>query len=334
MINQHTASNKFKSVVKRILDWLTLGYATSHRSLINKNKLLSRELEKWKVGMNPPGHFYNPFPFEKEIENYKQNPLLDDINLNETHQLKLVKEIAQHYTQLPFSFNKSSKFHYYYDNNYFTYADATLSFCLLLHWKPNKIIEIGSGFSSALMLDVNNHFMHGSLDITFIEPYPARLKSLLEPKSQHKLIEKPVQEVDIKEFEKLKAGDILFIDSSHVSKHGSDVNYILFSILPRIRKGVFIHIHDVFYPFTYPREWLRQGRGWNEAYMIRSFLSYNQHFQIELFADFLIQEHTDWFKANMPQCLMSNSIVPDFRTGKPIELNTNGQSLWLQKIQD
>ena len=90
---------------------------------------------------------------------------------------------------------------------------------------------------------------------------------------RHRLVNVKLQDVDLKEFDKLKSGDVLFIDSTHVSKIGSDVNYLFFEILPRLHRGVYIHIHDIFYPFEYPKDWIDEGRAWNENYILRAFLN-------------------------------------------------------------
>ena len=128
-----------------------------------------------------------------------------------------------------------------------------------------------------------------------------------------KIIEKKVQEVALDFFRELEKGDILFIDSSHVSKCGSDLNYLLFNVLPILNKGVFIHFHDIFFPFEYPKEWVIGGRNWNENYLIRAFLMNNKNYEICLFSHYLHIHHPDIFQ-NMPLA------KKDF-----------GGSLWLEK---
>jgi hypothetical protein len=110
----------------------------------------------------------------------------------------------------------------------------------------------------------------------------------------------PVQDVPLSDFDALASGDILFVDSSHVAKTGSDVNRILFEILPRLRSGVFVHVHDVHYPFEYPRQWVYEGRAWNEAYLLRAFLEFNDEFEIVLFASYLATFHHDLLMRIMP----------------------------------
>src|SRR5205814_62343 len=102
-------------------------------------------------------------------------------------------------------------------------------------------------------------------------------------------------------FEKLNSGDILFVDSTHVVKTGNDVNYILFEIIPRLKSGVLIHFHDIFYPFEYPKDWVFMGRNWNEDYFLKAFLMYNNEFEIILFSDYLHKHHKEIFK-EMPLC--------------------------------
>src|SRR5262245_48406157 len=108
--------------------------------------------------------------------------------------------------------------------------------------------------------------------LTFAEPYPDRLKQMLTPRDADvwRLIVAPVQQCPLEECDVLEAGDFPFIDSSHVSKFGSYLNFLFSSVPPRLRRGVLVHIHDVCYPFDYPLAWLKQGRAWNEIYLLRA----------------------------------------------------------------
>jgi hypothetical protein len=129
--------------------------------------------------------------------------------------------------------------------------------------------------------------------------------SLVKQQDREKMrtISDRLQEVDIGEFEALEANDILFVDSTHVSKVNSDVNRIFFEILPRLHAGVHIHFHDIIYPFEYPREWIYEGRAWNEAYLLRTFLQYNHAFRIVLMNTFMERYHASFFRERMPLCL-------------------------------
>ena len=154
--------------------------------------------------------------------------------------------------------------------------------------------------------------------MTFLDPAPDLLLEQLEPTDNYRgrVLRMAVQDAPINLFDSLEEGDILFIDSSHVSKTGSDVNDYLFRILPALQPGVLIHIHDVLYPFEYPATWIRdEKRSWNEAYIIRAFLQHNNAFEIAYFNDLVYNKYSDLTNATMPLCL-----------------NNRGGSLWLRKL--
>jgi predicted O-methyltransferase YrrM len=190
---------------------------------------------------------------------------------------------------------------------------------MIRHLNPKKIIEVGSGFSSAVMLDTNEKFMQNTIHCSFIEPYPKRLKSLLKSDDVNKVTihEKRLQEMSLNIFSELSDNDILFIDSTHVSKFNSDVNYVIHTILPKLEKGVHIHFHDVFYPFEYPANWLLEGKAWNENYILRAFLEYNGIFKIELFDTYLQWKFGNELKERFP-----------FLGKDP------GGAIWLKKCKD
>lgn len=269
----------------------------------------------------PPGHFYSPIPnlsdvLDKEELIFKYKKEFPGVDLREEEQLEMLDSLAIYYKELPFPEEPNTSCRYYYQNRFFCYSDAIILYAMLRHLKPKKVIEVGSGFSSAVMLDTNEGFLDSAVNFTFIEPYPERLYNLLneQDKLQHQVIEKPVQEVDIDLYQMLDAGDILFIDSSHVVKIGSDVAHIIFEILPRLKPGVIVHFHDIFCSFEYPKEWLEEGRAWNEGYFLRAFLQYNSVFQILYFNSFMGEFYQQELKHKMPLCLR----------------NTGG-SLWLKK---
>ena len=121
-------------------------------------------------------------------------------------------------------------------------------------------------------------------------------------KEQVRLFDKRIQDVPPEVFTELQSGDLLFIDSSHVVKCGSDLQLLMFEILPRLRPGVVVHFHDVFYPFEYPDDWLTERRGWNEQYFLRAFLSYNSEWSILFFNTFVHHKFGDMIKEKMPLC--------------------------------
>lgn len=257
------------------------------------------------------------------------------IDMRLKQQLALLKELRLHYPAINFSKEQRDGERYYYDNAYFSYSDAIFYSLLIRYFKPKRIIEVGSGFSSACALDTLEAMSHKA-ELAFIDPSLDRLNSLLKAKDKEsyriEIINTVVQEIPSVFFKSLKQNDILFIDSSHVSKTGSDLNYLLHEILPSLNEGVMVHFHDVFHNFEYPQAWIEEGISLNEQYMLRSFLQFNDSFGILLFNNYLEVHYREWFEQHMPRCLELHerySMGP--RKG---ELNGDvmGQGLWLLRL--
>ncbi|MCW0232844.1 MAG: class I SAM-dependent methyltransferase, partial [Ferrovibrio sp.] len=238
------------------------------------------------------------------------------IDMHEQQQLDLLEQFLPFYQDMPFGPGKRDGLRFFFDNPAYSYSDAIFLHCMIRSLKPKRIMEVGSGYSSCMTLDTNDMFFDGCIETTFIEPYPELLRTLIADSDQRNIRIMPtrLQEVDVREFENLQANDILFIDSTHVSKINSDVNYVFFDLLPRLASGVRIHFHDIFYPFEYPKAWVYEGRAWNEMYVLRTFLQYNSQFSIVLMNTFLSHFHESFFRTKMPLCLK----------------NTGG-SIWLRK---
>lgn len=242
-----------------------------------------------------PGHFYSPICNAEDLARHYQDPGaypkavdLPGIVLNESAQRHLWNEWRPFLAAMPFKPQSQPGFRYHFDNRHFGAGDATVLYCMLRHFKPKHLIEIGSGYSSACALDTIDLNLGSGVQCTFIDPFPALLLGLLRPSDSHhvRIIKKPVQETDLEMFDVLDENDILFIDLTHVVKTGSDVNFELFNILPRLKTGVIVHIHDILYPFEYPREWvLERNYSWNEIYALRAFLMYNSSFEVLFFND-------------------------------------------------
>lgn len=269
-----------------------------------------------------PGHFYSPIPSLADIKKNEHRIFgkipkeIPGIILREKEQLDLLMLFKLYYDEIPFHSDKTDGLRYYFDNPAYSYSDAIFLYCMIRHFKPKKIIEVGSGHSSCVSLDTNELYFDNQIQNTFIEPYPELLLSLIKAEDNNRinLYSSNLQEISLDEFSTLRENDILFIDSTHVAKVDSDVNYIFSKILPVLNKGVYIHFHDIFYPFEYPKEWIYENRAWNEIYILRAFLQYNTTFQIVAFNTFLEHFHADYFKENMPLCMK----------------NTGG-SIWLKK---
>lgn len=280
------------------------------RQIVSERDELRAQLAKAQRFV-PLGHFYSPIPFLEDIKRDESRIFgriprhILGLELNESEQLKLLEQFIPHYAEMPFKPEKVGRLRYYFENNHYSYSDGILLYCMIRHLQPKRIIEVGSGFSSCVMLDTNELFFDASIKTTFIEPYPDRLMSLIKEadKREIKIIVSRLQDVELDEFETLEPNDILFIDSTHVSKIDSDVNRIFFDILPRLSSGVYIHFHDIFFPFEYPKNWVFEGRAWNEAYMLRTFLQYNNRFRVVLMNTFMEYFHEPFFREKMPLCL-------------------------------
>jgi len=226
------------------------------------------------------GHYYSPYPDMNYIEkNYSDDIIeysIDALNLKEDDIINQLVKLSKYRRFI--DFNKSQ---YFNPNNlYFRYTDAWVYATMIHYLKPQTIVEIGSGFSTAIAIDMNTEYFNESINILSIDPDQKRINEIIGNRNP-KILLKPLSllEIDIESFSQLNKNDILFIDSSHMLKQGSDVNYILFNILPMLNSDVVVHFHDIFL-FNYPKAWFKDGRAWNESYAIRAFLSYNSRFQI------------------------------------------------------
>lgn len=246
-----------------------------------------------------PGHFYSPIVNPREAVDYASksealgrkgahHPEVDEIILHRTFQ-----QLSAHFGKINGFLGLDERARYSNSPSYFNLGDAYIYSAFICDLKPKLIVEVGCGYSSACALDTTDHEGIDTRFI-FIDPYPDRLYQLLSPEDRRrsKILEGSVQNVDLDVFAQLGAGDILFLDTTHVCKTGSDVNHELFQILPRLKPGVVIHFHDIFDKWEYPLEWIgEQNRSWNEIYAVRAFLMFNHAFEIIYFNDFMWRRH-------------------------------------------
>lgn len=236
----------------------------------------------------PAGHYYSPQTSAADVARAKaarHEP--EGIDLGIDTQVALARRLD---LAVPPSDRWTAR-----DNQMFGAADAAVLRAMLLEFRPRHVVEVGSGFSTAVMLDVADRTLP-DLRVTCVEPYSARLRSRLRPSDWDRLtlLERPVQEVAPSELvADLGSGDVLFIDSTHVAKAGSDVLHLFQRVLPRVPVGGLVHVHDIFWPFEYPDDWLDRGRDWNELYLLHAFLQHNVEWEILLFASWLWQRHPE-----------------------------------------
>ena len=160
------------------------------------------------------------------------------------------------------------------------YIEAQALHGVLRHYRPARVIEVGSGVSTWCMvtaLQCNEAAGSPKAHVTCIEPYPSEVLSNM---GGVELIKAEVQTVPVTTFEALGAGDVLFIDSSHTVRPGSDVNYLILEILPRLRSGVVVHFHDIYFPYDYQRDVLRTYFQWMETSLLRAYLIFNSRARV------------------------------------------------------
>lgn len=244
------------------------------------------------------GHFYSPNPSadDRELAIKSKQLIIGDGSLPsyENH-LELAEEFLLNWEEFPFTENASNNskgFRYYWNNGAFTFFDSIALFAILGVRRPKRIIEIGSGHTTRLILDsIDFHSLNCTLKL--IQPYPHTLRSIF---SKHEidgldLVVDKILNVDLDIFDTLTDGDLLFIDSSHVLKHGSDVAHEFCHIFPRLQKGVLVHLHDIFWPYSYPNHWIRNGRfDWNESYLLKILLQNSYKWKPTWFNSFFFEQ--------------------------------------------
>jgi hypothetical protein len=254
----------------------------------------------------PAGHFYSPVVDPKDLRSrstalWASSDKLEGIDLNPSGQLALLAELRNYTATIEYPVrDPGDNRTYFYSNDQFPALDAEFLHAALACFRPRVMIEVGSGFSSLVTAKVNRDILEGQLDFSCIEPYPRQF--LIDGVDGiTRIVRSKVEDVDLVFFDRLGAGDVLFIDSSHVSKTGSDVNYLIFEVLPRLKSGVLVHFHDIFLPDEYPQEWvLDDGRNWNEQYLLRAFLQFNTDFSVVWAANYMGTRQTAAVRTTFP----------------------------------
>jgi predicted O-methyltransferase YrrM len=250
-----------------------------------------------------PVHFYQPIPDTRQLsdELWERESTLPGVDMNDAMQLKFLNEIFPRYQDeyAKFPHEPTDQPHeFYFENPMFSGTDALALYGMLRHFQPQRVVEVGSGFSS--LVTAKALIANGSGELTCVEPYPHEvLRHGFRGLNQ--LIEKEVQQVELKLFEALKAQDVLFIDSSHVVRIGGDVNFLFLEVLPRLQRGVIVHIHDIYLPLPGRRDWvMEERRFWNEQQLLQAFLIGNSEFEVLLANAYVARKFPDQLKTAFP----------------------------------
>jgi hypothetical protein len=257
----------------------------------------------------PPGHFYSPIVDPAKASRYlaelEANPnpdMLPGIALSRSEMRDLWQVLLPYLTSAPFSNERLDGLRYYYDNPAYSFGDGSVLHAMLRHFQPKHFVEVGCGWSSACTIDTVLSYFETPCRLTFIDPHPQLLNTLIGGAEDHvAILPTEVQNAPHSVFDELEKGDILFIDGSHVLSTGSDVCFALFEVLPRLRRGVIVHFHDMFWPFEYPKYWVvKENRSWNEIYAIRAFLTHNSRWRIVFFNNYFLQFERDLIAETFP----------------------------------
>jgi Methyltransferase domain len=268
-------------------------------------------------------HYYQPVvKLDMLPKNYDhiENHLVG-IDLNIENQLDLLSKFDYNEELEGISKNKTNETAPYYSNINFQYGDAEILYNMIRHFKPKRIIEIGSGESTKfvqLAIEQNKQETASETQHTCIEPF----EQLLPKGLPLTIIRERVEHLGLSIFGNLSENDILFIDSSHVIRAGGDVLFEYLNIIPSLHKGVIVHCHDIFLPREYPLNWLDGWkRFWNEQYLLQALLSYSPRYQVLLSLNFL----THHYVQNIEEC------CPAFKREK--QNAKEPSSFWFQVVQ-
>ena len=250
-----------------------------------------------------PVHFYQPIPDTQSLPQklWDHPSELVGIDMKDSVQLDLLRnrfpKFRDEYERFPTKpIGQQSRF--YLNNGLFDGTDALVAYCMVRHFQPRSIIEVGGGFSSLVLGEAAAK--NNSSALTCIEPFPQEFLKRGFP-GLHSLIEERVEDVQLEFFSQLGSGDIMFIDSSHTVKIGGDVNYLFLEALPRLKPGVIVHVHDIFFPFDYQRKWVMdEFRFWTEQYLLQAFLTFNSEFEILMSNSYLSHYYSEDLKAAFP----------------------------------
>ena len=288
-----------KEIIKRAI----LHLAKNHPRLIDQ---LVNELIKHRYHMPfPLTHYYSPLPdipaVKKRLNRWYKRGMFDAVQWDLEKQLHFLNQLQVYKTEsegLPSCDQITAEG---YGQGYGE-IEARLLHCMVRYLKPRRVIEVGAGVSTYYTLNalrVNDGEGHIPGEMACIDPYPSVKISELANQGRIKLYAKEVQDVEINTFRDLEENDLLFIDSSHVAKIDSDVNWLYLEVFPNLNKGVVIHIHDICFPYltVMPEHPLfEQSLLWNETALVKAFMMYNEVFEVLMCQSYLHHERPEVIK--------------------------------------
>ena len=247
-------------------------------------------------------HYYQPVYADSDLPaDVGGERDLPGLELNPAGQLELLRSFDFQQELERFGEVPADELGFGHDNGSYSHADAEALYCMIRMRKPKRLIEIGSGHSTRIAsaaIAMNAEESGGRrCEHICVEPYEMEWLERLNVE----VIRSRIQDVDPKLFERLDSGDILFVDSSHVIRPFGDVLCEYQRIVPRLNKGVLVHVHDIFTPRDYPEEWLReQRRLWNEQYLLEVLLAHSPRYRVVLALNYLKHAHFEDLASAFP----------------------------------
>jgi len=276
-----------------------------------------------------PNHFYSPVPDTRELDRrpgfWDEECDMPGVDLREAAQLDWLRQVVaplRHECRFPLD-PTGVPHEYFVRNGAFGLISAAVLHCMIRHVSPRTVVEVGSGNSTcvAARAALMNQAEGKPARLIAVEPYPGEVLRRGVP-GLTRLIAEKAQDVPRDLFTGLQAGDILFIDSSHVVRMGNDVLFLYLDVLPRLAKGVVVHIHDIFLPRHYPRRWVVDGRRfWAEQYLLQAFLALNPSFEVLWCGSLMQHKHPGALREVFP--------LPD---GLSAEEGYASSSFWMRRI--
>lgn len=301
---------KLRAALSAIVDLISapltlisaLWLKTVRRARIERFKI-AHKIFNW-VGVFPVrDHYYEPLFNPKHLKRpLDHDRPLPGIDLNVPRQLAILEEFHFQDELLQFPYEKAEEEQFYYGNPNLGPGDSEYLYSLLRLYKPRTLIEVGSGYSTliarAALAQNSNEAANYTCRHVCIEPYEM---IWLERQAGIEVIRSRVEDLPPDFFAVLEANDVLFIDSSHVIRPQGDVLYNILQVLPLLRSGVLVHLHDIFTPADYPRDWVvNKVRLWNEQYLLEAFLSCNHEFEVIGALSFLSRRHPEKLAERLP----------------------------------
>jgi hypothetical protein len=264
--------------------------------------------------------FYSPLPDVEHLPAYLwpgPRPL-HGVDLRVPEASKLLDEILRPYVaEFAPQRSRNPGGGFYLDNGTYESVDAETLYAIIRHFKPSRLIELGSGASSHVIADARkaNDRDGRAFAHTIFDPYPFQASPLGPVDAE--VHRERTEDLPLATFERLAADDVLFVDTTHTVKTGGDVSHIVLNILPSLRPGVIVHLHDIFLPYEYPREWVVERRGaYAEQYLLQAFLAFNPAYEVLFPAQAVARQAEE----------LTRSVVQSFRPG------TCPGAFWLRVI--